>query len=89
MAKFKTSVIVAAAVGLAAGISIGILLAPAKGSRTRKRLKKQIIDLAEAVESSVSQKLQGYRHEQTGESDPGDEDTITSAENNDLKPEGK
>ncbi|MDD4602653.1 MAG: YtxH domain-containing protein [Bacteroidales bacterium] len=54
MAKSFSKILVAAAVGLAAGVGIGMLFAPAKGSKTRKRLKKQILNLTEMIEEKSS-----------------------------------
>ncbi|MCK9203900.1 MAG: YtxH domain-containing protein [Bacteroidales bacterium] len=54
MAKSGLKVLAAGLVGIAAGIGIGILIAPSKGSRTRKRLKKQFLDLADMVEDNIS-----------------------------------
>ena len=51
----------AAAAGVAAGIGIGILIAPSKGSRTRKRLKKQFLDLADLVQTEMSEKADSLR----------------------------
>jgi gas vesicle protein len=58
MAKSSLKLIAAVAVGLAAGIGIGILVAPAKGSKTRKRLKKKFMELADTVEEGVTGKLE-------------------------------
>lgn len=45
MANSGSKIILAAIAGVAAGIGIGMLIAPAKGSKTRKRLKKRIMGL--------------------------------------------
>ncbi len=45
MAKSNAKILIAIAAGMAAGIGIGMLIAPAKGSKTRKRLKKKSWDL--------------------------------------------
>jgi gas vesicle protein len=41
MAKSSLKIVLAGLAGLAAGIAVGILIAPVKGSKTRKRLKKK------------------------------------------------
>jgi gas vesicle protein len=40
MANSGSKLFLAALAGLAAGIGVGLLIAPTKGSKTRKRLKK-------------------------------------------------
>ena len=47
MAKSGSKMILAGLAGLAAGIAVGLLIAPEKGSKTRKRLKKKFHDLEE------------------------------------------
>ena len=47
----------AAIVGLAAGIGIGLLIAPQKGSKTRKRVKKKILQMADYLEDELNGKL--------------------------------
>ena len=51
----------AAAVGLAAGIGVGLLIAPAKGSKTRKRLKKRLMGLADLMQDDLSEKLHAFK----------------------------
>ncbi|MCX6243522.1 MAG: YtxH domain-containing protein [Bacteroidetes bacterium] len=57
MSKSSSKVLLAGIAGLAAGIAIGMLFAPAKGSKTRKRLKKKIMNLADIIEDDFSDKL--------------------------------
>jgi gas vesicle protein len=57
MAKSGSKVLLAGIVGLAAGIAIGLLFAPVKGSKTRKRLKKKLMHLADIIEDDVTDKL--------------------------------
>jgi gas vesicle protein len=41
MAKSSSKIMLAGLAGLAIGIAAGVLMAPSKGSKTRKRLKKK------------------------------------------------
>jgi len=61
MAKSGLKVLAAGLLGVAAGVGIGILIAPAKGSKTRKRLKKQILDIADMVENEISEKVHSVK----------------------------
>lgn len=61
MAKSGLKVLAAGLLGVAAGIGIGILIAPAKGSKTRKRLKEQILDIADMVENEISEKVHSVK----------------------------
>jgi len=46
----RSNILVAAIAGLAVGIGIGLLIAPEKGSKTRKKIKDKILDIAEKLE---------------------------------------
>ena len=61
MAKSGSKVMLAALAGLAAGIGVGMLLAPAKGSKTRKRLKKRIMGIADMMEDDLSDRLNTFK----------------------------
>lgn len=61
MAKSSAKLLIAAAIGLAAGIGVGMLVAPAKGSKTRKRLKKKIMSIADSFEDDISEKLNAFK----------------------------
>lgn len=61
MAKSGLKIIVAALVGAAAGIGVGMLIAPAKGSKTRKRLKKRFMGLADLVQDDLSEKVNAFK----------------------------
>ncbi len=50
-------VILAAIAGLAVGVGVGMLIAPAKGSDTRKRIKGKVIDFSHDVGDSITEKL--------------------------------
>lgn len=55
MSSSKT--LLAGMVGLAAGLAIGVLFAPAKGTKTRKRLKKKMMSLADLYENELFSNL--------------------------------
>ncbi len=57
MATSGSKLLAAANVGLAAGIGIGLLIAPQKGSKTRKRVKKKILQMADYLEDELNGKL--------------------------------
>ena len=48
--------------GVAAGALVGILFAPAKGSRTRKRIYKKGEDYAEGLNETVGEILESITH---------------------------
>ena len=72
MAKSGLKVLAAGLLGVAAGVGIGILIAPAKGSKTRKRLKKQILDIATMVENEISEKVHSVKSAFSVETENGD-----------------
>jgi gas vesicle protein len=61
MANSGSKVLLAALVGVAAGIGVGMLIAPAKGSKTRKRLKKRIMGIADMMEDDLSEKVNAFK----------------------------
>ena len=61
MANSGTKVFLAGLTGLAAGIGIGLLFAPVKGSKTRKRLKKKVMNLADILQDDISDKLNALK----------------------------
>ncbi len=73
MAKSGSKIMLAAVFGLAAGIGVGLLIAPAKGSKTRKRLKKRLLSLADIMQDDLSEKINAFKtafgDEETGEPD--------------------
>jgi gas vesicle protein len=74
MAKSSSKVLLAGITGLVAGIAIGLLFAPAKGSKTRKRLKKRIMSLAETIEDDVNDKLGALKSVFAGEEEEDEEE---------------
>jgi gas vesicle protein len=74
MSKTSSKVLLAGITGLAAGMAIGLLFAPAKGSKTRKRLKKRLMSLAETIEDDVNNKLGALKSVFSGEEEEEEED---------------
>jgi gas vesicle protein len=74
MSKTSTKVLRAGITGLVAGIVIGLLFAPAKGSKTRKRLKKKLMNLAETLEDDVTNKLGALKSVFSGEEEEEEEE---------------
>ena len=72
MANSGTKVFLAGLTGLAAGVAIGLLFAPAKGTKTRKRLKKKFMNLADVLQDDLSDKLNALKS--TLERDEKDQD---------------
>ena len=50
MAKSSSKIVLAGLAGLAVGLAAGVLVAPKKGSRTRKRLKKKFREMKDIVQ---------------------------------------
>jgi gas vesicle protein len=57
MSSTSSKILRAGIAGLAAGVVIGLLFAPAKGAKTRKKLKKALKPLAELLDETVTGKL--------------------------------
>lgn len=82
MAKSSSKVLLAGIFGLATGVAVGLLFAPAKGSKTRKRLKKRLMSLAETIEDDVTNKLGALKSVFSGEEEEEEEgDAQTEGEN--------
>jgi gas vesicle protein len=82
MANSGSKIALAAVVGLAAGIGIGMLIAPAKGSKTRKRLKKRIMGFADLMQDDLSEKLNAFKSvfsEKESEADVLDDEPFVEA----------
>ena len=82
MANSSSKVLLAGITGLAAGIAIGLLFAPAKGSKTRKRLKKRMMNLAEIIEDDVTNKMGALKSVFSGEQDEEEEEVAQTAGDN-------
>jgi len=52
MAKSSSKTVLAGLAGLAAGLAVGLLIAPNKGSKTRKRLKKKFQEMKDKVQQN-------------------------------------
>jgi len=85
MAKLNSKVIISTILGIAAGIGIGILIAPAKGSKTRQRLRKKAILMAESLEEGLSEKFRTLKSELTGKDSNNDETGIPEDKSNETK----
>ena len=57
----KSNVLIAAVAGLAAGIGIGLLIAPEKGSKTRKKIRDRILDIADKLEGGFPTNFEELR----------------------------
>ncbi|MCK9424199.1 MAG: YtxH domain-containing protein [Bacteroidales bacterium] len=83
MAKSGIKLLTAAAFGMAVGVGIGMLIAPAKGSKTRKRLKKQFLHLADLVQNEISDDVDFIKSTLSPDMEEVVEDQT------DVKPEGE
>jgi gas vesicle protein len=82
MAKSSSKVVLAGIAGLAAGVAIGLLFAPAKGSKTRKKVKKRLRILADLVKNDVTDKMEAIKSAFSGvaeDDDDHDEDDIPAS----------
>jgi gas vesicle protein len=61
MANSGSKILLAAIAGVAAGIGIGMLIAPSKGSKTRKRLKKRIMGFADLMQDDLSERISAMK----------------------------
>jgi gas vesicle protein len=62
MAKSSSKIILAGLAGVAVGLAAGVLMAPNKGAKTRKRLKKKFKDIENLFkESDLSDKLNSLK----------------------------
>lgn len=89
MAKSSSKVLLAGITGLAAGIAIGMLFAPAKGSKTRKRLKKGLMSLAEIIEDDVTDKVGALKSVFSGEEEEEDEEDNVQTAGEPVKHENR
>ena len=61
MAKSGSKILLTAAVALAVGIGVGLLIAPAKGTKTRKRIKKRLMGIADIMQDDLSEKVNAFK----------------------------
>ena len=85
MSKSSSKVLLAGITGLAAGVAIGLLFAPAKGSKTRKRLKKRLMSLADFIEDDVNDKLGALKSVFAGRRGRRDEDDDLQTEDENVR----
>lgn len=57
MSNNVTKILIAAAAGLAAGIALGMLFAPDKGTETRKKVRKFVDDMADNLGETFEEKI--------------------------------
>jgi gas vesicle protein len=77
MAKNLTNILIVAAAGIAAGVVLGLLFAPDKGSETRKKVRKILDDAADNFGETIEEKIDSVREafgkaEASAAKDPGD-----------------
>ena len=89
MAKSKSKVLLAGIIGLAAGVAIGLLFAPTKGSKTRKRLKKRLMNLAEIIEDDVTDKVGALKSAFSGEEEEEEEEDNVQTAGKPVKPDNR
>ncbi len=53
----KSNILIAAVAGLAIGVGIGMLIAPEKGTKTRKKIRDKILDIADKLEEGFPASL--------------------------------
>ncbi len=58
MSKDQTKVLLAAALGAVAGLAIGVLFAPDKGSETRRKIKDSIGEQKDKIAQKIQELLQ-------------------------------
>ncbi len=68
----KSNILIAAVAGLAIGIGLGMLIAPEKGTKTRKRIKDKILDIADKLEEGFPTSFEELKSVLTSEKKAGD-----------------
>ncbi len=71
----KSNILIAAVAGLAVGIGIGMLIAPEKGSKTRKKIKEKILDLADKLEEGFPTSFEELKSVLTSEKETESENS--------------
>jgi gas vesicle protein len=85
MSKSSSKVLLAGITGLAAGVAIGLLFAPAKGSKTRKRLKRRLMSLADFIEDDVNDKLGALKSVFAGQQEEEEDDNDMQTEDESVR----
>jgi len=82
MSNKGSKLLLAGLAGIAAGVAIGILFAPARGSKTRKRLKNGIRELSETEGKDFFEKLKSFTSVFSSDADDkAEKEPATEAEN--------
>ncbi len=63
----KSNILIAAVAGLAIGVGIGMLIAPEKGSKTRKKIRDKIMDIADKLEEGFPTSFEELKEALTSE----------------------
>jgi gas vesicle protein len=82
MSKSSSKVLLASLFGVAVGVGIGMLIAPAKGSKTRKRLKKKIMAAADIMQDDLTDKLSALQSVFSEEEEEDEEGPAEKSPNN-------
>jgi gas vesicle protein len=85
MSQSSSKVLLAGITGLAAGVAIGLLFAPAKGSKTRKRLKRRLMSLADFIEDDVNDKLGALKSVFAGQQEEEEDDNDMQTEDESVR----
>ena len=72
MSNSVTKILLAAVTGLAAGIALGILFAPDKGSETRKKIRKTVDDLTDRIGETMEEQFGHFREPASGKAEQED-----------------
>ncbi|MEI8005523.1 MAG: YtxH domain-containing protein [Bacteroidota bacterium] len=63
----KSNILIAAVAGLAIGVGIGMLIAPEKGSKTRKKIRDKIMDIADKLDEGFPTSFEELKEALTSE----------------------
>ena len=76
MAKTGSKIIMAAVAGIAAGVVVGMLFAPKKGTKTRKKLRKTMDEVMKGDFSGLNEKFEEIKDAFSGGKPGQKEETI-------------